>query len=430
MDPVIIVGAGLGGLLLALLLETPPPPPSISISATTATTTTTPAIPYTILERSTERKWPLEGGGVIFLSPQIQPLLARLGILDDLRKISRPVAALTVYERHQYAKAASRAASASSGSGAAGLGSEPKESSFDGDDDDASFLKTRYEYDTMAISRPELYNFLVDRIPEEKLVLGKQVQELVFQDIAHDGTRSAAPVLVPVPGTGDSNRSSGSTGRGTEAEVEEVQSDGVGAERGGTIMTTMPLMDNHSGSTTHASNIATATAVVCTDGSRYEGIIVGADGAYSTVRLSLYRHLRERGLLMSAAADKEGNEGIHHGPMRAQFRVLVGQTRELDPARFELLKICWMLEEKLAEEQICPEIEDFTQDQQAISQLCESVRSIPSACGKGVTVGEIILDSTPKGTTMLLSREEGYVSTWTHGNVALMGDACHKLYLA
>lgn len=81
-----------------------------------------------------------------------------------------------------------------------------------------------------------------------------------------------------------------------------------------------------------------------------------------------------------------------------------------------------MLEEKLAEEQICPEIEDFTQDQQAISQLCESVRSIPSACGKGVTVGEIILDSTPKGTTMLLSREEGYVSTWTHGNVALMGD--------
>ncbi|KAG0060456.1 hypothetical protein BGZ89_012255 [Linnemannia elongata] len=437
-------------------------------------------------ERSTERKWPLEGGGVIFLSPQIQPLLARLGILDDLRKISRPVAALTVYERHQYAKAASRAASASSGSGAAGLGSEPKESSFDGDDDDASFLKTsirphvsdmmrhfgkieidmgtigvwsiwgvkqceefeeynRYEYDTLAISRPELYNFLVDRIPEEKLVLGKQVQELVFQDIAHDGTRSAAPVLVPVPGTGDSNRSSGSTGRGTEAKVEEVQADGVGAERGGTIMTTMPLMDNHSGSTTHASNIASATVVVCTDGSRYEGIIVGADGAYSTVRLSLYRHLRERGLLMSAAADKEGNEGIHHGPMRAQFRVLVGQTRELDPARFELLKyeysdfwcvpmtgnrICWMLEEKLAEEQICPEIEDFTQDQQAISQLCESVRSIPSACGKGVTVGEIILDSTPKGTTMLLSREEGYVSTWTHGNVALMGDACHKLHLA
>lgn len=169
-------------------------------------------------------------------------------------------------------------------------------------------------------------------------MLGKQAQELVFQDIAHDGARSAAPVLVPVLGTGSSSRSSGSTGRGTEAEVEEVQADGVGAERGGAIMTTRPLMDNNSGIATHTSNIATTAAVLCTDGSRYEGIIVGADGAYSTVRLSLYRHLRERGLLTTAAADKGGNEGDHHGPMRAQFRVLVGQTRELDPDRFELLK--------------------------------------------------------------------------------------------
>lgn len=152
MEPVIIVGAGLGGLLLALLLETPPPS---SIS------TPTPAIPYIILERSTERTRPLEGGGVIFLTSQIHPLLARLGILDALREISRPVAALTVYERHQYAKADSRAsAEFAGGAGVAGSaspqrerwassgsGSEPKKSGFDGDgedDDGASFLKTRY----------------------------------------------------------------------------------------------------------------------------------------------------------------------------------------------------------------------------------------------------------------------------------------------
>ncbi|KAF9547247.1 hypothetical protein EC957_008760 [Mortierella hygrophila] len=85
-------------------------------------------------------------------------------------------------------------------------------------------------------------------------------------------------------------------------------------------------------------------------------------------------------------------------------------------------RICWMLEDKLVEEQICPETEDFTQDQQVISQLCEFVRSIPSTCGKGVTVGEIILDSTPEETAVLLPREEGYFSTWTYGNVALMGD--------
>ncbi|KAF8933509.1 hypothetical protein BGZ47_010842 [Haplosporangium gracile] len=455
MDPVIIVGAGLGGLLLALLLDQVPT-----------------SIPYTILERSTERKWPLEGGGVIFLTPQIHPLLARLGILEALREISRPVAALTVYEYRQYAKAAAsldsvggngagstfpQAGSMSgSWSGSAGSGSEPKRSGFGGDGDDDGdgvlFSKSRYDYDTLAISRPELYNFLVDRIPEEKLVLGKQVQELVFQDIAHD-ERSAAPVPVPVPGTRSNRKSSG--GRGTEPEAEEV-----GAERAGAIMMTMPLMDNHSGSDPSTSNIA--AAVVCSDGSRYEGIIIGADGAYSTIRLSLYQHLRERGLLTTAADKEDSNENHHHhghGPMRAKFRVLVGQTRELDPDRFELLKneysdvrvlvsqgvypfafwcvpmtgnkICWMLEEKLTDEQICPEIEDFTQDQLAISRLCASVRSIPSSYQEGgVTVGEIILDSTPEGTAALLLREEGYFSTWAHGNIALMGDACHKLYLA
>ncbi|KAF9137181.1 hypothetical protein BGX30_010495 [Mortierella sp. GBA39] len=360
MDPVIIVGAGLGGLLLALLLETPPPS---SIS------TLTPAIPYIILERSTERTWPIEGGGVIFLTPQIYPLLARLGILDALREISRPVAALTVYERHRYAKASSRAfadfaggagvagsaspqgerSASSSGSGAAGSGFDD-----DGDDDGASFLKTRYEYDTLAISRPELYNFLVDRIPEEKLVLGKQVHGLVFQDIAHGGTRSAAPVPVPVPDTGSGSRSSGSTDRSTEAEVEEVeevQADG-----------TREL-----------------------DPDRFELL----KNEYSDVRVLV------------------SQEGVH--PF-AFWCVPMTENR-----------ICWMLEDKLAEEQICPETEDFTQDQQAISQLCEFVRSIPSACGKGVTVGEI-LDSTPEETAVLLSREEGYFSTWTYGNVALMGD--------
>ncbi|KAK3839786.1 MAG: hypothetical protein J3R72DRAFT_447567 [Linnemannia gamsii] len=99
-------------------------------------------------------------------------------------------------------------------------------------------------------------------------------------------------------------------------------------------------------------------------------------------------------------------------------------------------KLCWMLDQQLAQEQICPEIEDFSQDQQAIHDLCESVRSIPFPCGEEggggedkrqtITLGEIILDSTPSGTPMLLSREEGYFSTWTHGNIALLGDACHK----
>ncbi|KAG0316289.1 hypothetical protein BGZ97_007105, partial [Linnemannia gamsii] len=134
MDPVIIVGAGLGGLLLALLLDQAPTP-----------------IPYTILERSTERKWPLEGGGVIFLTPQIHPLLARLGILDALREISRPVATLTVYERRYKLgfdptmNGAGATGTSPQGKGSASAGSEPKMSGFEGgddNDDDDAFVKS------------------------------------------------------------------------------------------------------------------------------------------------------------------------------------------------------------------------------------------------------------------------------------------------
>ncbi|KAI1315565.1 hypothetical protein EDD11_000639 [Mortierella claussenii] len=106
----------------------------------------------------------------------------------------------------------------------------------------------------MAISRPELYNYLVDQVPAKKLLLDKKVQD-VFQ-------------------------------KGSVASC------------------------------------------VCADGSSYSGIIIGADGAYSSVRLSLYRHLRNQGQL--APQDCQ--------PMQYRYRALVGMTRTLDSDRFVLMK--------------------------------------------------------------------------------------------
>lgn len=66
---------------------------------------------------------------------------------------------------------------------------------------------------------------------------------------------------------------------------------------------------------------------ICTDGSRYQGIIVGADGAYSSVRQSLYRQLKSKGLL--ATHDKR--------PMQYRYRALVGMTHPLDPNQFAMV---------------------------------------------------------------------------------------------
>lgn len=82
MEPVIIVGGGLGGLMLAALLEKA-------------------GLVYTVLERSTVAKMPLEGGGVIALTTQIQPLLQQLGFLSALEGLSKPVEQITVLDHSQ-----------------------------------------------------------------------------------------------------------------------------------------------------------------------------------------------------------------------------------------------------------------------------------------------------------------------------------------
>lgn len=71
---------------------------------------------------------------------------------------------------------------------------------------------------------------------------------------------------------------------------------------------------------------AVATCV-CVDGSSYQGIIIGADGAYSNVRLNLYRHLKDKDLLPTQ----------NYKPMRFEYRALVGMTKPLDPERFPLV---------------------------------------------------------------------------------------------
>ncbi|KAF9356077.1 hypothetical protein BGX26_005761 [Mortierella sp. AD094] len=307
MDKVIIAGGGLAGLLLAILLERA-------------------SIDYVVLERSPVAKMPLEGGGVIWITSQFQPLLQQLGLLDSLRNMSKPMSRITVL--------------------------------------DGAFSFSRYGYHSLSISRPELYNYLVDQIPAEKILLGKQVIDIHQDDF-----------------------------------------------------------------------IATCT---CTDDSNYQGIVIGADGAYSNVRLNLYQQLKKTDEL--PACDRK--------PMRYEYRSLVGMTHPLDPERFPLIKeehsdtrvlvshgskpftfwcvpvtenrMYWMLDELLDEPQDCPDVEDWSGVEKAAQEMCEKYRLMESPLD-GILLGELF-DLTPHGTIAVLPREEGFFSTWAHGKVALMGD--------
>ncbi|KAF9557602.1 hypothetical protein EC968_007535 [Mortierella alpina] len=276
------------------------------------------------------------------MTSQIQPLLQQLGILPLLRDLAKPVSRVTVLEILQ------------------GSGRQPTVCGAI----DSAFSLSRYGYYSLAISRPELYNVLVDQVPAEKLLLGKQVKD-VFQN----------------------------------------------------------------------GDVATC---VCMDGSSYQGIIIGADGAYSNVRLNLFRHLKDKGLL--SAQDRT--------PMRFEYRALVGMTKPLDPERFPLVtethsdtrvlvsygqrpytfwcvpmtghRMCWMLDEPLPEPQDSPDVEDLSHMEQDVQEMSARYRAMPSPL-KDTLLGDLF-DLTPAGTMLSLPREEASFSTWVHGKIALMGD--------
>ncbi|KAK3807123.1 MAG: hypothetical protein JOS17DRAFT_822737 [Linnemannia elongata] len=152
---VVIVGAGLAGLLLAILLD------QASIS-------------WEIYERSKEIR-PL--GGIMALNAGIFPALEQLGIYEELRNVSLPSQQFNIYS---------------------------------GGMNKIATLKTKGEkelvgYDRMVFSRPELYNLLIARVASEKIHYNKKVMSIEQnQDGAmircSDGTIYYGDILVGADG--------------------------------------------------------------------------------------------------------------------------------------------------------------------------------------------------------------------------------------
>ncbi|KAF9953924.1 hypothetical protein BGZ70_000061 [Mortierella alpina] len=125
---VLIVGAGLAGLFLAILFERA-------------------NIPYQIFERAITMK-PL--GSVMCLNANILPVFEQLGLLDELMAISLPSRSNELFDGDMRAIADVR----------------------------MKDLKKLVGYDFLVFARPDLYDLLLSRIPKEKLFLGKKLLSL------------------------------------------------------------------------------------------------------------------------------------------------------------------------------------------------------------------------------------------------------------
>ncbi|KAF8985103.1 hypothetical protein BGZ46_005888 [Entomortierella lignicola] len=317
---IMIVGAGLGGLMLAILLEKM-------------------GIEYDILERSTTLK-PL--GAAMGFGPNIMPVFEQLGLLDDLLKVALPTATMDVFDGNLKM-----------------IGSM-----------DIAGRRGSVGYDAIAFSRPDLHGLLLSKVPTERIHYGKRVE------------------------------------------------------------------------TVEQSDEKAKAIIRCTDGTTYEcDILVGADGAYSTVRQQMFQSLEKEGKLL-----KKDTESLDMG-----FTCLVGTTLPLDPEKYPELKDKYThFSVVIANDQphsvtilnvpgnrICygVVIQLSAEEREAASKNKEwSSQSVDSTIDKimhhkvpfGGTLGDFI-NLTPRDLISNVYLEEKMFETWTHGRIALLGDACHKM---
>ncbi|KAF9155308.1 hypothetical protein BG015_010332 [Linnemannia schmuckeri] len=345
---VLIVGGGLGGLVLAILLQRA-------------------GIDYLVLEQSVLIR-PI--GSVIALSPLVLPLMEQLGLLDEIKRLSKPFGKIAVLR------------------------------------DDLSVVGTivansrhmdhqqRYGHYGQCITRPDLHNILLSKIPKERIHLGKR------------------------------------------------------------FVNSQNIIDP-------ATGICHQVQVRCSDGSLYSAdTLVGADGASSAVRQSLFRQIKE----------ESGNGGHGHGqkPLpkqdqeKQQYRhvALVGVTNPLNLKRYPDLdetfsqfkvilyrhspymgwfmpvlgnRYCWLVTRTL-EKPILFHTDNFKESEwgpDATDEMCKAIRLLkgPDEGGQG-TVGDLI-DATDRQLISKVMLEERVFKTWYGGRTVLLGDgksaiSCHK----
>ncbi|KAG0082904.1 hypothetical protein BGZ92_011257 [Podila epicladia] len=184
----------------------------------------------------------------------------------------------------------------------------------------------------------------------------------------------------------------------------------------------------------------------CSDNQTHHGdILVGADGAYSGVRQSMYNQLKKEKKL------PKRDDGV----LPFTCTCLVGQTEPLDPKEFPEIEeehcrcSCIMggkypysvsaltgvkfMDFHHLDKNTAKDNDAFRNSEwgpEAAEQMCKQIGHLPVPGGNGKLTMKDLIDRTPKDLISKVMLEEKLFDIWYHRRTVLLGDACHKMHPA
>ncbi|KAG0253329.1 hypothetical protein BG011_006414 [Mortierella polycephala] len=327
---VIIVGGGLAGLMMGIMLDKA-------------------GIDYHILEQASRLR-PL--GTSISLHPVIIDLMDQLGLLQDMNRISKPLRGITVLSANGRKM---------------------------GRIDARSNKRSKHGHQAMVMSRPDLHEYLLAKIPPHKLTTGKRVidisetpSEVTVTCI--DETVYTGHLVIGADGAYSATRQIMYQRLKDHGVLPESDKKPLHFDKQCVVGITCPLDPNK--------------YPVLQDESCEVKVLLGKDQHTSMWILPL------QGNRMAWCV---GGPDPHLIPQDESDNSSQGSNGSRSGRD-------WYPETAV--------------------EICEDVRNFK--CPYGGTVMDLI-DATPKGLVSKVLLEEKMYRTWYNGRVVLVGDACHKI---